>query len=256
MRRRGDEGDVDPRDDVDRLLDGAPGSGSPALVELISVLRASAQSPPPRPADVLAELLRNGTPSPPPSRRWQRTAARGSARTAAARLTVAGLAAQLLLGGGVAVAAVGTSAGAGVLPEEVQRTVSGLVHRVVDVVMPGASQHRPSQRGRTTTPPGAEAADGAVSRDGPRPQVPPRPHAPAPAAPTDRRDAGRPAATAPVRPAPPQADKPSVSSADPVPARPAVRRSTTPGRAVSQPAEPGPATRQAGGTGVRPAADH
>lgn len=238
MRTHGDEQGVDPRDDVDRLVAGVPGAGGPALLDLVGALRASAHAPPPRPAGDLAALLRDGLPAPAPSRRRERAALRRRARTAAARLTAAGLAAQLAFGSGVALAAVGTSAGAGVLPEVVERTVSGLVHRLADAVTAGSSQDR--RRDRPPDRPSDQPSDRPshpASHDGPRPQAPQPPDTAAPAAPEAPRDTGAAAATGSVRRGQPQADPPAPTSGRPAPPRPAVRQ-------ITPPASPGPAARQ------------
>ncbi|GAA3810351.1 hypothetical protein [Cellulomonas soli] len=135
-----DDLDVQARQD-ERLLTGRSTDEDPALVDLVAALRASASpdaGPAPRPSQALQAVLRDGLPpvTPLAAERASAPAARLLAmrRRTVRRLLGLGLAAKVLLGAGVAMAAVGGAATLDVVPDAVQRPASAVVSDVLDVL--------------------------------------------------------------------------------------------------------------------------
>jgi hypothetical protein len=110
---------------AERLLRGSAAAGHEPLGLLVSQLR-SMSSAAPQPSAALAAVLRNGftpaasaaAPAVPEGSRWGRRVA---------GLAGMSLAVKVLVGTGVALAAVGTAAGAGMLPDPVRDRVGSVV---------------------------------------------------------------------------------------------------------------------------------
>jgi hypothetical protein len=132
----------------------------------IAEMRACAALSPPAPSPALAALLRDGTAAeaargaqPAPARRRARASRPGWRQ----RLAIAGL--------GLSVAATGTvgASAAGLLPDAVQRVVTGVVETLTPLDMP--AEGRPSEKSHPTNPVGGvggqEPGDGAIPGGGP-----------------------------------------------------------------------------------------
>lgn len=207
---------------AERLLRGSAAAGQEPLGLLLSQLRAMGTVAP-EPSAALAAMLRDGIPPAAAVAPPVLEAARRRRRVAA----VAGmsLAVKLLAGTGVAVAAVGTAAGAGVLPEPVRDGVSSVV--------------------RTLTPFDPDGGEQAPRPAGPAPVQPARPTlptaapVPAPAAPgVDRRPASPQAEQRPQQSPQQRAGRPSRPAQPEAPPRGAGSPGERPGPAT--PAEAGP----------------
>lgn len=228
-----------------RLLAGRSVDASPELSALVLGLRAMADQPVAPRGDLATLLVEGFDPARPPVAAdvpaWTPAPVRdGWARHPAVRVAALSLAAKVLLGGGVAVAGVGTAAGLGALPDPVQDRVAGVVAALTPFELPrtDAGAPAPARPGSERPQPPAPAerpvapAPPAVQPPGQPPvapgpgsagQAPPqRPLAPTPGAP--QRTTPPPAAeraTPPPAPEratpPPAAERPQPGPADPSP---------------------------------------
>lgn len=212
---------------AEHLLRGSAAAGQEPLVLLLSQLR-SMSSQAPQPSAALAAILRDGfTPEPsaaappvPEGSRWGRR----FAAVAGMSLTV-----KVLAGTGVAVAAVGTAAGAGVLPEPVRDGVNSVVRTLtpfeIDSTGPAPTPSSPTRPAPVQPAPAVQPT--------PRPSRRPRRWTLRPAAPPRRSCRPAPGTGGP-RPVP----APVAPGADRRPASPQAeqrpqQRSEAPGRPAS-----------------------
>lgn len=211
---------------AERLLRGHALEGDESLSALVGALHDAADAPV-TPRGELAALLSEGfdpatISAAPDVPVWAPAAGRrGLLRHPGVRLAGLSVAAKVLLGGGVAVAGVGTAAGLGTLPAPVQDRVAAVVGALTPFEVPSAPQADDAPRQEQPQAPTSE-----------RPAVPATPErgttAPDPVqrpAPAD--DAQAPAAG---RPAPPAAPAPGTTG-DAPPKRP-----VEPGRRDEAPA--------------------
>lgn len=230
-----DDEDMWERLHADRLIAGEPVPDDGGLGEVVALLHARVEAPAPEPTPALAAVLREGLPL------STRTAAatldrRSSPRGRLAQLAAVSLAAKLVMGTGVATAAVTGLAMADAVPEPVDRAVSELVATLTSPFVPGPS-------GRPEVPPVAPASPAVPPVPPAVPLVPPTaPPTPTAAPPADV-DRQPPAPVPPVVPAPPGPRVPQAPPPGPTQSggageeRPGSEREPT-----SRPAEPGPAT--------------
>ena len=178
-----DDQDMRARDDD--LLSGRLVASEPELVAFVAALRATADEPAGRTSLALAALLRDGLAPPaatgPRARapRPLRPALRNPLRTVAGL----GLGAKILLGAGIAAAAVTGAATIDAVPDAVQVPAHAVVSGVVHLFAPGTA--RPTKPAPARTTPrtagpdvGPDAADTAPSAPTALPSVPVAPPSP------------------------------------------------------------------------------
>jgi hypothetical protein len=194
--------DVDMREQAwaDRLLQGDAVDAESGLSDLIAAVRASADAPAPTPNAALATLLRDGLPSAdvPAARSMPEQVRYWGSRTF--RVGVAGVAASLAMGAGVATAAAGGGGPLSYVPEPVKRGVDAAVTAVADVLRstPESPAPAPSEQGSTTS----RSNDDADEPDKATPAAVVEPTAPA-------------TTPAPVRPSPTAAPTPVATNPAP-----------------------------------------
>lgn len=233
---------------VERLLTGRTLDGRPELEPVTMLVRAlgglAADLPAPR-GDLAALLAAGFDPADAPAAAddvpvWAPSSPTGSRvlRHPVTRLAGLSLAAKVLLGSGVAAAGVTSAAGAGVLPDPVQNSVSAVVEAVTPFEVPRSA---PVDAGSPRSEPGTGPTETS------RPSVPAGPPSSLPAAPVQAP--GAPDRTAPAEQAPEQAGRPTSvpgRTARPEQAPPAPARSEP---APSRAADPAPPTQQSPGSG-------
>ncbi len=166
----------------EQLLAGLPVPGSEALSSVLSRMRALADEPAPAPTPALAALLRDGLPAAEGATRERPTMTRTRALRAARWGTGLGLAGKILLGAGVAAAAVAGTATIPAVPDAVQvpvRTaltdIGHLISGQPVVPAPAPTASVQGAAGRDTDRPSTGSTDRGTGPDdrGANPVTPP-----------------------------------------------------------------------------------
>lgn len=235
------QGSTDDDAAAERLLRGRPVDGANDLATLVEQLRRL-RSQPPAPNAALAVLLAKGFDPASTSAAadvpvWPAVPRRGLLRHPAARVAGLSLLAKIALGGGVAVAGVGSAAGAGVLPAVVQDRVAQVVGALTPFEVPSSTGNRSADEpgdpsdGRDVSERSdtGDAGQDDTRRDAPAPGV----VSPAP----EQRPVTPSTPMAPAAP-PPPAEPPASDLPDDAPRPGTGAGPAQPGR----PAEPAPVT--------------
>jgi hypothetical protein len=163
MSRFDDDVDVE----VDDLLAGRTVPGHESLALVLGLLRAQADEPAPAPSPALASVLRDGLPAAAMDSPVHAAGARARVLRGMRWAAGLGVAGKILLGAGIAAAAVAGTATLPVVPDSVQTPVRAALTDLGHLIPGSAGGSVPVPT--TTTP---EPVDGAVSSEDHPPAVP------------------------------------------------------------------------------------